>query len=402
MTTKEVHANKLFIASCMALIVTAMSFAIRAKLMPTFEAEFGLDKEQVGYVAGTAFWGFTLAMFFGGPLVSIVGMRRIIWLALAGHVLGVFLTIFATSFWTLFFGTLLIGIGNGMVEAACNPLVTALYSNEKVKMLNRFHMWFPGGIVIGGLVAYLVIDQAGLGWKTLMAVMLVPAVVYAYLFSQESFPETERKSSGVTSGDMYAACLNPLFILMVLCMFMTAATELGTTSWIEALLAKVGVAPILLLVFINGIMAIGRSFAGPVVHQFKPAGMLLFSAVFSAIGLYWLSNATGSSAIAAAAVFAVGVCYFWPTMLGFVSVYLPRTGEVGLAIMGGVGMFSVAWFLPIMGKFMDAQIKINPEQAGPITLRYMAILPVILTVIFAGLVIYTRRIKSKPTLVKTV
>ncbi|MBO9154557.1 MFS transporter [Chitinophaga sp. GCM10012297] len=404
---KQIQPKKLFYTSCLSLIVTAMTFAIRARIMSLWGTDFTLSNEQVGIIAGTAFWGFTLAQIIGGPLVDVVGMKKILYVAFFGHIAGVVLTIFSLSFWPLFLGTLLIGIANGSVEAACNPLVATIYSGEKTKMLNRFHMWFPGGNVIGGLVAYFMIDQLALSWQWLMGILLVPIALYGYFFSSAKFPETERVSSGVSYGDMLKACVGPLFIFMVLCMFLTAATELGTSQWIDTLLKQVGVSAILVFVFINGIMAIGRLFAGPVVHRLNPAGMLLFSAIFAAIGLYWLSNASGYVTFAAAFVFAIGVCYFWPTMLGFVSEYIPKTGAIGLNIMGGAGMLSVAVILPFMGNWYDnnkakalqagADAATAELQAGRDTLTTVMIMPIILIVAFA-ILFFVYRNKSKVNL----
>ncbi len=398
---KLIQPKKLFYTSCLALIVTAMTFAIRAKIMTMWGADFQLSGEQLGFIAGTAFWGFTLAQIVGGPLIDIVGMRKILILAFVGHILGVVATIFATSFWTLFLGTLLIGIANGSVEAACNPLVATIYSTEKTKMLNRFHMWFPGGNVIGGLIAYIMVDSLQMSWQVLMGVLLVPAVIYGAIFFTQKFPQTERAASGISYKGMLRACIGPLFIFMVLCMFLTASTELGTGQWIEALLKQAGVSAILVFVFINFIMAIGRLFAGPVVHRLNPAGMLLFSAIFAALGLFWLSRASGYEAFAAAFVFAAGVCYFWPTMLGFVSEYIPQTGALGLNIMGGAGMLSVAVILPFMGSWYDSNkakaLESGADQvaaelaAGQQTMTTVAILPVILIVAFAFLFITFRK-----------
>ncbi len=399
----QFNNKRLFLGSCMALVVTAMTFSIRAKLMPVFGDQFQLNGEELGLVAGTAFWGFTLAMIFGGPLVDIVGMKKIVWLAFFSHLIGILVTIFATGFWSLFIGTLIIGIGNGMVEAACNPLVATLYANEKTKKLNHFHIWFPGGNVIGGIIAYFVIDQLNLSWELLMASMFLPLAIYGFIFLGQKMPETERVTSGVSTGSMFKASLSPLFIFMVVCMFLTAATELATTQWIEALLGQVGVSAILLFVFINGIMMIGRTFAGPVVHKLNPAGMLLFSAIFAAIGLFWLSNVSGYMAFAAATVFAVGVCYFWPTMLGFVAEYVPKSGALGLSIMGGAGMLSVSLVLPIIGNVYDANVAdavasgldeaTAQLQGGTTTLGYVAFIPVFLIVAFTGLYFYSKNKK---------
>lgn len=377
----------LFNASCLALIVTAMTFAIRARLGTVFGADgYGLTAEEIGFAFGPAFWGFTLAMVFGGPLVDILGAKKILWIAFIGHFIGIIITLFARDFITLFIGTLAIGIGNGMVEAACNPLVASLFPQEKTKMLNRFHVWFPGGIVIGSVVAYLVMDVMGLSWQIMVSTLFIPLVIYGVMIIPLQFPQTERVTSGVSTADMYKATLSPLFILMVICMFMTAATELGTGQTIEGLLTGAGVKPILVLAFINGIMALGRAFAGPIVHSLSSSGMLLFSAVFSTIGLFWLSYATGPTTFVAAFVYAVGICYFWPTMLGFVSEKVPESGALGLSIMGGAGMFSTAVALPIIGGLYEGL-------TGAVTLRYIAIMPLILVVAFSF--IYVRYGKKK-------
>jgi fucose permease len=194
---------------------------------------------------------------------------------------------------------------------------------------------------------------------------------------------------------MFKECLRPLFLFMICCMFLTAATENGTNQFITFLLESSGVHSILVLVWITGLMTVGRLFAGPVVHRVSPPGMLLISAVFSVIGLVFLSMAQGQMAFVAAFFYAVGVCYFWPTMLGFVSERLPKSGALGLAVMGGAGMLSASAALPVMGRIYDNGVAaatsagITGEAAklaaGASVLRWMALLPLILIVAFSAL-----------------
>lgn len=412
------NASRLFLASRVALVVTAMSFALRAGAVGAWATGFSLTHEQVGWVNGTAFWGFTLAMLFGGPLCDALGLGRIMAIAFVGHLAGILLTIFAWNYSSLYYGTLIFGIANGSVEAACNPLITTLFPNNKTTKLNHFHVWFPGGIVIGGVLAYFMV-KAGFGWKGEFATMLIPLAIYGVMFVGQTFPKTERVQQGVSYGSMLKACLNPLFLLMVLCMFMTATTELGSTTWIPNILTSAGVPGILVLAWINGLMAVGRQSAGTFVHKFSPLGMLLISSILSALGLYTMSHSTGGMLYVAATVFALGVCFFWPTMLGFVNERFPRTGAMGLAIMGGCGMLSVAFALPILGKYFDEGIalRIPPGQtadvlgaapdgsvlagswmqiqasAGLEMLGRVALLPVILFFIF--LVLFVTRPKPK-------
>ncbi len=417
---KSVNRALLFNASCVALLVTSMTFAIRAGMLEPLGIQFGLNNEELGWINSMAFFGFPLAVILGGMLVDVIGMGRLMWIAFISHLAGILLTIFAGGFWTLFFSTLLIGIANGTVEAACNPLIATVYPEDKTTKLNHFHIWFPGGLVVGGLVVFFM-NKLGLNWQWQMATMLIPTLIYALMFWGQRFPVTERVAGGVSSGDMYKAMVSPLFLFMVLCMFGTAITELGTNQWIAVLLDNVTDNAILLLVFVSGIMAVGRGLAGPVVHRFSPPGVLLVSAILSAIGLYAMSITSGAAVFVATAIFALGVTYFWPTMLGFVSEYIPRSGAVGLAVIGAAGMFATFIFQPVIGAVYDnALLSALPlgadlasyqaaaagsEEAGafalakviagPAILKKIAVIPLILILAFGALYMNRRPIEEQ-------
>jgi len=390
MTEREYNGKRLFWMSCVALITTAMTFAIRARLENVWGGEFEVTSKEIAFAMAPAFWGFTLAQFVGGPLVDLIGMKRFVRIAFFLHAIGIIVTILAAGKWTLFLGTLFIGVGNGSIEAGCNPLVATIFPKAKTKMLNRFHVWFPGGIVIGGLASYLIMDVLEMSWPFLVGTLFIPLVIYGVMMFGQKFPVTERVEMGVSYGGMWKAILKPVFLIMLFCMLLSAATELTTGQRISSLLEGTGTAPILVLAFINGIMAIGRAFAGPVVHRINTTGMLMFSAIISMIGLILMSYAsTGLMMYLTAFVFAVGICFFWPTMLGFVSEKLPETGALGLSIFGGAGMLSTSIFLPISGAFTDG------GASGVEILRYTAVLPAILIVIFPIVFAVVRRQEKK-------
>jgi MFS family permease len=279
------------------------------------------------------------------------------------------------------------GLGNGMVEAVCNPLVASSYPGQKVKMLNRFHLWWPAGIVTGSILGYLVMDVAGMSWQLMVGLLFIPIFVYGYLFLGQEFPLTERVEMGVSHADSFRSLFTPLYLFVGFCMLLSAATELGTTQRIESLLKATGVNALLVLAFINGIMIIGRAYAGSIANRIGTDGMLWFSAIFSFIGLWLLTTASGSFVFVAAAGFAVGITWFWPTTLSFISENLPQSGAFGLSIMGGLGMLSVSVVLPIMGRIMD-------QAAGADAIRIMSILPAILIVLYGGLFFVRRRKKA--------
>ena len=351
-----VHAGRLFLGSCVALIATSVAFATVGAIMFDLKGEFVLNNAQVGWIGGAAIWGFAVSQVFFAPFCDTLGMRFLVRMAFVGHLAGALMLILATGFWTLFAGALIIAMANGLVEAACNPLVAALYPENKTVKLNQFHVWFPGGIVLGGLAAWG-LDQVGISsWQIKVALIVIPTIAYGFLLLAQRFPVTEGVRSGVSMGQMFSATLmTPLMLLMLLCMAMTASLELGPNRWVPAVLEAGGMQGILVLVYINGIMAVMRFRAGPVVHRLSPTGILLTSAVLSGAGLLWLSyGGSVTTVFAAATVFAVGVCYFWPTMLGFVSERIPRSGALGLGLMGTVGMAVVGLVTsPLMGEIAD-------------------------------------------------
>lgn len=378
---KAVHssAGSLFVASCMALVVSAIAFGIRGDTLGDFINQFGKQyaspEEAIGWAITGAFWGFTIAIAFSGIVCDWLGMKALLVFAFILHMTGIAGTVFANSIMMLAVGTLLIGLGNGFIEGAINPLIVTLYPDNKTAKLNALHAWWPGGIVIGTVVAYLM-TQFNASWQVKTGVLFIPTLIYGALFIGLKLPQTERVQSGVSTGKMWRSIFS-LFIVFWFCMWLTAFTELGTNQWISEMLKQSGVeVGTLVLGWISFVMLIGRVFAGPVVHKLKPIGLLLFSAIISVLGLLALSVATGPVvAFVAATVFSVGICYFWPTMLGYTSERFPEGGALLMGLMGAAGMASAGLAQPIFGWLFHGQ-----GTAG--CLQTVAILPGIAAVIF--------------------
>ena len=397
-----VNSSRLFLASCFALITTAFSFSIRAGILAQLGTEFGLSAEQLGFINSMWFLGFPISMIIGGLVYHTVGPRLIMTVAFVAHTLGILLTIYSGGYTGLLISTLFIGIGNGCTEAACNPMIADMYTGVQMnKKLNRFHMWFPGGIVVGSLVSKVMTDNS-LPWQTQIWVILIPTIIYAFLFFGQAFPKSKVEGAASLSRN-FQAMLTPIYLFIFCCMALTAISEFGPQQWSGLVMSKSGASPMLILALVTGLMAIGRYFGGPIIQRFDQTGVLLGSAVFATIGIYLFSTQTGAMAYVAAVFFAVGVCYFWPTMIGFVAERIPLSGALGMSIVGGVGMFSTSIFQPIIGRWIDAERVVQSAAgktgdimelaAGQATLARMTTFPIILIVAFAGLYFFMRNRK---------
>jgi MFS family permease len=400
----HINKNRLFLGSCFALITTAFAFGIRAGIMNDLVNDMQLNDSQLGWINFMGAFGFPIATLVGGSIYNTLGPKKIGYLAFFSHFFGILFSILSGSFLPLFISTFFISFGNGLVEAAYNPLIADMYPDNKAKMLNKFHVWFPGGIAIGSVITLMIANMSG-SWQLKLAVMFVPLFIYGYLFFGQQFPKTDNELGKTSTADnLKAIFTSPLYWLMLVCMTLTATTELGTTSWVERILGNSGAQPLVILFLVTGLMAVGRYFAGPIIHKLNITGVLLISAVISAVSIVLLSTGTGSIVYLYAIVFAIGVCYFWPTMISFVAEYLPKTGAFGMSLIGGVGMVGLAIFQPIIGGWLDVERTtalgkgLSAEEAelvaGQATLDNIAIFPAILVVVFGLLFVFRNKFQT--------
>jgi MFS family permease len=398
------NKSKLFLASCLSLVTTSMVFAIRGDILNDLGHAFTLNNEQLGLIQSPVFWCFTIAIFIGGAIVDTVGMKLLHMLSAVGYVVGVGLVLMAprnampvnsifdtTGTTLLYIGFMLMGLSQGLVEAVINPLVTTIYSDQKTRRLNMLHAWWPGGQVIGGLLAFAMTTTLHASWEMKIITIAVPAVIYLFMAMSMQYPVTERVQSNISTGEMWSQTARPLFILLFICMWMTAAAELGPDQWFPKvmgdLVPSLASNGVLFLVYTAGVMFLLRTFGSGIAHK-SPIGTLLVCSGLTGLGLYWLGSLVpGQSsvltAILASTVFAVGKSYLWPTMLGVTSEQFPRGGALTISLMGGTGMLSVAVALPIMGAKIDSL-----GAAG--ALRFVSYLGAILVVIFLGVFAYFR------------
>lgn len=403
---ENLNKSALFNGSCFALITTAFTFAIRAGILPQLGQEFGLSAEQLGFINSMWFLGFPISMILGGLVYHSFGPANIMRVAFVAHTLGIILTIYAGGYTTLLISTLFIGFGNGCTEAACNPMIADMYSGVKMnKMLNRFHMWFPGGILLGALISKFMTDAGGFlaDWQTQMWLLMIPTVIYAVLFFGKTFPRP--LVEGVTSlKNNFKAMFSPIFIFLFVCMALTAISEFGPNQWVVFILGSSGADPMLILALTFGVMAFGRFFAGPVIERLGQTGVLLFGAILTAIGIYMFSTLTGPISYLAAIIFGIGICYFWPVMIGATAQRVPLSGAIGMSIIGGVGMFANSIFNPITGRWIDSSREVNLATGlqgdalelatGQDTLEKMLLFPIILIVLFTIFFFWQKNSKS--------
>ncbi|WP_444904713.1 MFS transporter [Microbulbifer sp. ANSA002] len=425
MSTMITPQNKrIFLVGNLSIFMIGLGMAVRTVIATNLQEDIynhidlANSTTMLGEAIGITFAGFAFTLLFGSALVDLVGIKRMLMLSSIGYVVGSLLIIAASMVTPgegvenlVLAGLLLTGLGWGAVEAASNPMVAAVDPENKTQRLNVLHAWWPAGIVVGGLLG-LSISALELPWQLNLVVLALPAVVMAWLVVKTDFPVTERVSSGISYGEMFKEVFKqPMFILLWVCMWLTAATELAPGQWVDLTLSRVvGMKGILILVYVSMLMFVMRHFAGRLAKKLSPIGLLWLSSLLAAIGLYCLGMArTPVTAFLAATVWGIGVCYMWPTMLATVSERFVRGGALFLGLLGFAGGMSIQFVLPKLGAIFDnAKIeaaggleafeKLSGDELDAVlatasveSFQSLAVVPLILLPIFAFIWLWDRR-----------
>ena len=364
----DTNRRLLFVLSNLAIFTIGLGLAVRASIAGDLQADLfdqidiARSATMVGEVLAATFAGFAITLLFGSAIVDLVGMRTVLILSALGYVVGSIFVLMATlidpsrlTYQLVYAGFLLTGLGWGGVEVATNPLVATIYKEEKTHRLNILHAWWPAGIVMGGLVGIL-LTTLDISWKANLIVLMIPAVLLLVLVTRAEFPVTERVEMGVSYKEMFHQLLrSPGFFIWFFCMMGTVTAELAPSQWVDLALTNiVGMSGIWVLIYVNSIIFAGRHFAGSLVNRFSTPGLLFLGCLLAAPGLYLLSIAeTPLFAFFAATLWAIGVCYFYPTMLGAVAERYPEGGALMIGLMGFAGGLASYSLLPWMGALFD-------------------------------------------------
>ena len=414
----------LFWGCFLALITTAFAFVSRLFLLGEWGAEFGLSSVQVGELAGMGIWPFAISIIAFSLFIDKIGYKTAMVISFLGYIVWSVMAVAAffisgggakdpeTGYKLLYWGSLILGLSNGTVEAYINPVVATMFKANKTKWLNILHAGWPGGLAICGLIT-IALSSFDVAWWIRIAIIVPPAIIFFIILIGRKFPAQERVASGVSyremlaefgflgaaivmflvalqlnntfptaNGAMFAfatnemvfgivaavlallfglytqALGNKLLFFMALIMMPLATTEIGTDGWIEEIMQGIananGFDAGLVLVYTSVIMMVLRFFAGPIIHAISPIGLLIGSSVLAIAGLYWLSFASGMVIFAAAALYAFGKTFFWPTMLGVAGEQTPKGGALTLNALGGIGMLGVGVFgFPYIGSLQS-------------------------------------------------
>ena len=204
------NAMRLLWAGFLAILAAGIGFGIRGGILATWAADFGFTGAQLGAIGGAGFTGFCFGIIIGGVVVDKIGYGKLVVAAFLFHVLSAFITFAATkgqsqatAYLFLYIGTFVFALANGTLEAVANPLVSTLFPSNRTHYLNILHASWPAGLVVGGLIGWILGEGMGVSWKIQLGLFLVPTVLYGVAFFGQPFPKSEASAKGLSVGQMF-------------------------------------------------------------------------------------------------------------------------------------------------------------------------------------------------------
>jgi MFS family permease len=203
------NAQRLLWAGFLAILAAGIGFGIRGGILANWAADFGFTGAQLGAIGGAGFTGFCFGIIIGGVVVDKIGYGKLVVAAFLFHVLSAFITFAAskgqeqtTAYLFLYIGTFVFALANGTLEAVANPLVSTLFPHNRTHYLNILHASWPAGLVIGGLIGWILGEGMQVSWKVQLGLFLVPTALYGIAFFGQPFPKSEASAKGLSVGEM--------------------------------------------------------------------------------------------------------------------------------------------------------------------------------------------------------
>jgi MFS family permease len=203
------NAKRLLWAGFLAILAAGIGAGVRGGILANWAADFGFTGAQLGAIGGAGFTGFCFGIIIGGVVVDKIGYGKLVVAAFLFHVLSAFITFAATkgqaqdtAYLLLYIGTFVFALANGTLEAVANPLVSTLFPNNRTHFLNLLHASWPAGLVLGGLIGWILGEGMHVSWKLQLGLFLVPTALYGVAFMGQSFPKSEASAKGLSVGEM--------------------------------------------------------------------------------------------------------------------------------------------------------------------------------------------------------
>ena len=309
-----------------AFVALGMPDGLLGIAWPTMRVDFGVPLDSLGLLLLASVTGYMTSSFLSGPLVTRVGVGRVLAISCALTGIALFGYTFVPEWWMVVALGLVAGLGAGAIDAGLNTYAAAHFSPGLVQWL---HASYGIGITLGPIIlttALTNFDSWRAGYRLVAGFQLLMAVAFSLTLSLWNDKATDKPEIGREKllteykTPMAETIRRPRVWLSVSLFFLYVGAEVSLGTWVYSLLTESrGIPPSLAGFWTSGYWAmftLGRILAGLYAKRLGIDLMVQGGVIMALLGsllLWW--NPIPQANLVAVGLVGLAVAPIFPAMI---------------------------------------------------------------------------------------
>lgn len=223
----------------LVLVLTALLFCYgflmggQQLVLMTICGQFGLGVLGMGTMVAVLHVASTLAPAIMGAVADRIGKKKVLVTFTLLFGIGCLIAAFSGFLGIFVIALLIIGAGYSVCESLTSAVCVEVDAQNGARYINLTQCLLSVGAILGPIVLSSLPELPFDNWRTLYLLCGIPLVVIGIWLSRLSFPAAERAPAEKTSaGRLW---LSPVFIAMIVCMFLYIGLESGFGYFVDIL-----------------------------------------------------------------------------------------------------------------------------------------------------------------------
>lgn len=321
--------------------------------LPTLADQMDVGLDAAGGLVSSLFVGYLIAGLTAGPLTDTVGRRLVYLAALGVQTLSLLAIVAIPSLTAGLLVAFLLGLGQGSIDVASHVVTGDVVGKERGAALNRLHLFFGVGALLGPVMAGYALDTLDSLWPVFIPTAALTLLIALGIALTPLPTLSPSKKSAATN--VRAVVGSHAVWALAAFIFLYVGVEVGIGTWTFAFLSEglgtgIRLASWAASSFYLALTAgrlVGSKLAGRKVTDEK---LVLLSVGGGVIGaaLLWIAGASAAVPTFFIAVLLLGFCFgpIYPTTMGVAQQRYPEAigTIVGLITVGaGLGAMFFPW-----------------------------------------------------------
>lgn len=223
------------VVALMAVMSLAICFIIFGAISVELMAFLNIDAGQFGTLVLGLFLTSCIVQLFIGPLVDKVGYKPVAFLGFSVIGISFVLLSIATTFFTAFIASVLLGIGAMAANTVGNTLIPVVLFGGKdpARASNLGNGFYGIGFIATPLLMVFMLERLELSYNVSLLILAALMLVFLIFSLFATYPKV---SIGFKFKQIFNVLRKPAVIIAAIALFSYISLEISMTTWIRSLM----------------------------------------------------------------------------------------------------------------------------------------------------------------------